>query len=1151
MSAELVAIELQLKGYDGVMSDFRALDNMLNGLRGKKNRLIVESNLAQAKRDIIGYEAELRKLKQELAGTSRGFKDGNKWVRNPAWGELKSKIAEVQKKLAEARQSAQEFQNALRNISGMSFKQKFDQISSKVAHLGSAMQSAGNALTKLTNPFANFTKGIVMGAGYQALNKFTDGLQNGFTRYDTMKKYPKIMAAFGYSNEDAEKSINALDKSVRGLPTGLDEMVDMAQRFTATTGDIDKGTKLAIASNNAFLASMSTDTQKYQGMMQLQDVLGGKDMNAREWNSLVSSMTPAIVKMGEAMKKSGEWSGSIGDFIQTVRDGKMDNQEFIDQLIKIGNEGGVLSKMAEESKNTWQAFFANVGNAASRMTAGVIKALDEVSQTVTGKDVNQLLADTIIPGIDKMTASIQKWIKAHPQEIADFFKSLKQIDFASILRGAAEAMGSIAKLTQDFANMFGGRDLSGTGKFMIYGNLLGKILTIGGSLLKGSRYPIGGVAATIFELVKSVKGIRKYGLMGWLGKMVTVGEETAAGEKAIETVAETAPKMGKFATGLSKVFKGWGQIATMIGGSALVGFVSFKAFKSMLSDLKEMSEIATQINWKAGAGVLAGMTVFFGGFAKLSAVVGRMKGKLKILEGGAIISGLSLMFAGTFWADMAMIKRGFKAIVDTTQYLNDAVKNLGKLKSVGNVGGVKSKVKNAITLFNQITEMLQIERNKPGIGESDKQGLKELDKRSANTIKNVATALKSMKASVDTLNALNGAKLNTDNLFNVFGRLQHGLNMFGALLTNMPEIFQTGIASSWTGGLKSTVSNVKGALNGLVGENGILAMIPQIVNRMSGLDQSGMLLQLPGKMKKLGQVLTEAYTALQGIGAGEYFATNIDNFRAGLKSMKFAIMHLQEISSMKVGKGAVTNIQNIISNIGEAFNAEQISGVTQNIDTFVTSIKDALKSFEDLNQEIEIDITFKLSSGFYTSKNKVINEIKDAKGDIKAQNGGISFSIGVSVFFNVVTNLAGALAKISRDRQAVEQAAGTGPTITGHLPSTGGMATRQGIIYRSGGGSIFKPRGTDKIPAMLTEGEYVHRKQAVDFFGTDFMRSVNAMDVRGAMQALLTKAGSATNIGRQSIFNNTVNNNQRITQNISTNNPNFAGVRMGRFVGAL
>ena len=105
-----------------------------------------------------------------------------------------------------------------------------------------------------------------------------------------------------------------------------------------------------------------------------------------------------------------------------------------------------------------------------------------------------------------------------------------------------------------------------------------------------------------------------------------------------------------------------------------------------------------------------------------------------------------------------------------------------------------------------------------------------------------------------------------------------------------------------------------------------------------------------------------------------------------------------------------------------------------------------------------------------------------------------------------------------------------------------------GIIYRANGGSIFKPRGTDIVPAMLTPGEFVHNKKAVDYFGVDFMKRINALDVRGAVQALMNRGGmAATSLSRQSIINNTVNNNQRVTQNISTNNPSIAKLSLGRY----
>ena len=1137
MSSELVAVELQLKGYEGVMSDMRALDRMLNGFRGKKNRIEVESCLSEAKKEVIALQGELNKLNSiklnlgEYGKSSEG---------------LNNKIKETRERLRDAQQAVKEFQYALKNLSGKSFTQAFDWISSRMAHLGSAMQSAGNALTRLTTPFARFTSGMVMGAGYKALNKFTEGLENGFNRYDTMKKYPKIMAAFGYSNEESQKSIEALDKSVRGLPTGLDEMVDMSQRFTATTGSIEKGTKLAIAANNAFLASMSTDTQKYQGMMQLQDVLGGKDMNAREWNSLVSSMTPAIVKMGESL---GYTKDNMDEFIQTVRDGDMSNQDFIDQLIKIGNEGGVLEKMAQESKNTWQAFFANIGNAASRMTAGVIQAFDEISQSVTGKDVNQLLADTVIPGIDKMTESVKGWIKAHPEEITDFFKSLGSINWKSIGRGVAEGIQWVAGLVKQFADIFGGKDLSRIGRWMIKGNIFGNALTILGGLIKGSRGIIATIGATGFKGVQTIKNIRKAGgIAGWLGTLA-IGDNASKTEKTIETVANASPKMGKFSTGLSKIFTGWAQVATMIGGSAFVAWGSMKLIKGAVKSFKETVDVLNKVDWDMGAKALGGITVFIGAMAGLSKLAGHfVGGSVEMLIGEVIVGAFTTLAAGIADIDMALIKRTFKHFAKATEYLNEAIDNLNNVKTVGNV---KDKVGNAISTFNEIISILKPKR-------TDKQtvdgGMQKLGGEIVKSLKNLKDSLSTINDSVGLINTLNNTKLESGNIEDLTKRIGTSIGFIAGMFDRMPESMQNGDAVEIATNLKTSMANFNKSLGSIVGENGILARIPQVLQSMTNLVSKGKLDVFQNDMARLGDVLTSVYNSLQGIGNGQYFASNIDGFREGLKSMKFAIKHLQEISGMEVGSDVVGKIQGIIKNIESAFDVGAIDRVKTNIESLVTSIKDALATFEELNTEIEINPTVKVGSGFDSSVTKAVGKINKGKGKISSAVNSIpsNYYKNVRVHVAVSAIVSGIEATVRTANQGAQAAVNRiKANIHANGGATGGQFSRNGVLYRSGGGSIFKPRGVDKIPAMLAEGEYVHKKQAVDFFGVDFMRKVNNMDVRGAMESLLTKAGTSIGVGRQSIVNNTVNNNQRITQHINTNNPNFAKARMGRFVGAL
>ena len=62
----------------------------------------------------------------------------------------------------------------------------------------------------------------------------------------------------------------------------------------------------------------------------------------------------------------------------------------------------------------------------------------------------------------------------------------------------------------------------------------------------------------------------------------------------------------------------------------------------------------------------------------------------------------------------------------------------------------------------------------------------------------------------------------------------------------------------------------------------------------------------------------------------------------------------------------------------------------------------------------------------------------------------------------------------------------------------GGQFQNPGYTYNlAGGGSVFKPKGTATVPAMLTPGEYVIQKRMVDHYGEEFVKSINEGTFRG------------------------------------------------------
>lgn len=1047
-TSEFVGIELKLEGAAGVRDMLERIEDLKKSVEG---RLEIKASTEQARKKVLELKADMDALRKTMENSDKGsdvYKSASKDLKelrqqsrlantemrilNKATQEatkIDNEIAKAQREAAkEAERMAKEEERAAREAERLAaqapkiqtFGQAFNAASSRIAHAGSALQSFGNAMTQLTSPFKRLTNGIVMGAGYKVLNSFTEGFERGFTRYDTMKKYPKIMAAFGYSADEAEASIKALDLSVRGLPTGLDEMVDLAQRFTATTGDIEKGTQLAIAANNAFLASMSTDTQKYQGMMQLQDVLGGKDMNAREWNSLVSSMTPAIVKMGESL---GYTSKNMDEWIQRVRDGKVDNEDFINTLIKIGNEGGVLEAMARESKDTWQAFFANVGNAASRMMAKVITSMDEVVKALGLKDkdgnaidsVNLLLSNKLIPNIDKMAVRVQKWIKAHPEEITNFFKNLASIDWGSLVRGYAKGMLTMIKLGERFVKLFSGKGLGAVGAFFGAGGGIGRAATILGGLLKGLRHPL----AAIFALI-SKAGIGKIGIFGKIASIF-------GKKKGIEAAGDVGSAITTASPKLISAFKNMALLSGIVTMPAITGFVVTEALKKGVENFKEMITMFKDMDWSAAAKLAGGIVTFLGASAGLGALVGKfgVTGGTYAIIGETIVGLITAIASGFFAADMAMLTSGIKNFVKSINLLKD-------IPDVNTFGDVTSKIGNAITVMNDIASLIQGRYVDKMVKEGGIQGISFIK---AAELTNLANGIEQLKKIAIKLNALAGITVNDPS---------------------------------------QTIDDIKSACDKLQGIRG------------------------PKNLLKHATAVADA---------------------------------LVQIESM-----------------AKSFN--KLAGISVNVDgvsAFVQQLKDALAELQGLSQTMTLDIKVVLGSGFKSSVDGVVKQINNGKKRIDDAMKKIPSAITkhISVTITASVNTRQAVDAIINGASYVEAIARQNRHRTIN-------DAKGGLIYRAKGGGVpWKRRGTDTVPAMLTPGEYVHNKRAVSTFGIDFMRKVNNLDVKGAMNELMHRAGNMANVNRGTTINN-YNNNQKVVIN-NNGNPGagFTFKSASRFVGAI
>jgi len=1079
-ATEKVGIEVEILGLDEARKEMESFEHDLKSLNGFKVRIDAQNRLGELRKEAAALRSEMARLKTEQSKTTKGSAE---------WKQFANDMNNVRSRMAAVNAEIGRLRTGLNSVK--SLRTVFNQISSSVAHMGSAMQSAGNAISRLMTPLRMLGTGAMLGAGFKAMNTVSEGLSAGFQRYDIMHKYPRMMKQFETANYSAEKSVKDLEQSVLGLPTGLDEMVNLSQRFTMTIGDMKKGTELAIATNNAFLASMSTDTQKYQGMMQLQDVLGGKKLNAREWQSLANSMMPAIRMMGEDLGKSGK---ELKEWVSNVQQGKISNEEFIKALKKTGTGMGKAAQMAEQSKDTWEAFASNTRIAFSRLTVGVIESMDEIVKVATGgktKSLNMLLTETLIPGINNLSESVKGWIKAHPKEITDFFRDLKSIDWAGLAKGFAEGIGSFAKLAQGIAKSLSGKDLSKIGRIIFDLNVLGNGLLIVGGLFKGLR----GVIATI--------GTVGAGLGRALG---------AAG------FAGATSKL----TGLLKFFKGFGKVgkaastaskaAGIAGGAAGFGSI-FSAFLPALEVLGGVGALLTGATGIAALDTTL-LSVAVDNVVKITDGMSKIFRNVKGLK-GQDFDGTALKDAVGSIMQMWDIFSGQDEVIDAHGIKKDTGRGFNEMDKTM----LKDISDSMVSMSSIIGSMSQMQVNLKGL-----KGFKGFNEKITEGVRNFATALGGIYSAFDEAfggeGAFNKGAINPEQAQGFADIITSTETMFaslGKIVNKIPKVL-TGLTNlvKTPGGMgESPVASLKKMLIGEDTTGGLFKDIHDIFQKLKDDFQN---IDTGVISDKMGQVVT----AIQSI-------RKIGNQLTKMGSA--GTLNSEGIDT------AIANIKSFVSKLSTALDTTVVGDIQNKVGALRTTINGIFQALNTDLSNVEVTVNIK---GEVKGADDLVSKINKAHTQITNAVRKIPSTITKTVTVNINGNVNNNLPSI--------------PNLD-HPPHTGGYITGKHSrpLYRAKGGIInpFRPKGTDTVPTVLTPGEYVMKRSAVDTFGVRFMQRINNMDIRGAMRELSSRAGRIASVNRGTTNYITNNNNQQVTQHINTSNPNFAYKRSNRYVMAL
>lgn len=607
-------------------------------------------------------------------------------------------------------------------------------------------------------------------------------------------------------------------------------------------------------------------------------------------------------------------------------------------------------------------------------------------------------------------------------------------------------------------------------------------------------------------------------------------------------------------TTLRNVFKsleGTLTVAGQIAIPALTGLAVTKAFKEILKDFRSIGWLMQDIDWgKATVGMVA-FGGFIGAFIKVGEVIStgeRLKGAWKALEGTAIVGGITWLASFAVSETMRQVRNGVGFFKEMTESLNAITENLKNLNT-SSMGNSAKKVGEMLSYLNSFTDTL----SGTMVNGEQQGGMKLVPESVKLSVQNLASIITSLGEISDKFKEykksfVDGATIE---------KVGDSLGLLMEKLTYAFETYTYGFDESITNEAKNAIKNISEMLGSIIGQDGLLALarkfifetadIPGVTNPIEGAK---------APLQRMFDGLAEIYRGYQKAFAGlthtSAIVSRMTDLEQSIESIRQIFKKMRKIQGYdmeRVGNGtqykAIQMIQDLIEQLKTTFKGDAVNSLKTSIQEFADSVNEMMTAVDNLGGEHEIEATVKLKNNKVIGADKVVKAIDEAVINITNAWDSVPYSLSRTINLNIGgrVNAGGYNSAVRRTGNHVKNG-----TI---IESLGGYASRKGVLYRADGGSIFKPRGTDRIPAMLTEGEYVQRREAVNMFGIDFMRKVNSLDVRGAMQALLSRGGASASVGRQSVVNNTVNNNQRVTQNINTNNPRFASMRMSRYVGAL
>lgn len=982
-----------------------------------------------------------------------------------------------------------------------------------------------------------------------------ESLDAALSRADILNTFSSYMSLAGVPQQAAQEALNRVDLSIRGLPIGLDEAAQRLRRYQMFLGDIDQATNLTIGVQKAITAGGAAESMRQMAYLQLDRLITTGTLNTqRQWNSLIQGMGVSVRFLAEEL---GHGEMNASQFIEAIRTGQIPAEDFLQALMSLGEGSSDAAKKLDEAlniyKTTYESWVNNLRYAAKRGMTNVINALSDSLEEETGKTTIRYMHE-IRDTMDDMFSGAASFVRSG--SLKPVFDSVG--GFIDSLRGLSGTQfgESVVRYFSDTIGMFS----TALGK--LDGNKLGQFAAFA-STIAG---PLGKLFEAVSSGLPAVYGVferfKDYDFNALVDSIVDSGKRLSGtiegllnliSDEAMNEVISFGLVWGKpVAAALTSVASALmffsnpnvrGGIANL--GAFLFGTTAGFAALGGLAILSQNNDIVQQENadfeaWsttperqKALSDVSSAQPLF----GRISAALGSNSsmGSLEALQ-NELAFRRAILLSDRVQAERRLQEAQEK--YDAEVAWQDALGNkigIGAAVFGSSLKAEEEELQKAKEDLASIDDTLSvIDEYSNSLGD-EISSIKGGAIRAATEAQAAKSAFDEIDLSINNEDLQETLAASREEIQGYFKGEKDDPFDFGSYIEDRWDIGQwisdyfnkNQALNEWQENVEKAKQAIHDHVNDPTFEKGMSEIIKAGPEALAAYfsatpDQQDTLIQEAFNNWSISDAISAELELINT--AIEAYETDLTNGAQSITDAAndLAMVLLNPFQHSPLGYFYHNNGLEPEGDRGWKYYNEVIAnngGVAPTADAEEVGL-----SFENYLQNYAkpyLNVTLGLSSALDENVSTIQTAIDDTVGAITEGADEINkvFSRDESktvenYLEKIMTPLPGFQVNFA---EAMRQAAQGGvdafnevltsyqpPVIS--IPSGGGAVrvaeTRAngGLIYAANG--MFIPVGTDTVPAMLTPGEYVQRKAAVDAFGKDFMDKVNALNIKGAINTL-------------------------------------------------